>query len=457
MGLFKSQAPSRLGIKSPVRPISQGGVVLQPFRPVAISERRGGNGRSSSAAPVEVRQAAASKVVSSKRGKKVAVPLALPARVPPASPVLRETANSVKDEGSMSPENMSSNHTSPLSKSIGVKADSISISRLRRRSHVGGEQRNVDERFGKKITPLGKPIALEIDDDTVPMEVCKGAEAMDLSNSDDDDDKVEDADEDKNELKWLCEVCNAEHTVTSKTALAPFTKAHGFKICATPKDGDCFYNSVRSAVASGDVTVTVSEMREWVSHAISPEHLHFYQVQAQAHPQETWLDFVRQSAGPAGIPQPQTQPTVGRRSARLVALAGGTPSADVENAVGGGGAKVRTCAQLREYVQREGSEWGQSECLWADDMAFKVVAETLGLCILFVDMERAANACPWRLLAKCSNKAPQDVHYIVLKRQGPVGHFVYISTVDGRAYFTYEELPNAIKTLWRDHLVAEVG
>jgi hypothetical protein len=98
---------------------------------------------------------------------------------------------------------------------------------------------------------------------------------------------------------------------------------------------------------------------------------------------------------------------------------------------------------------REGSQYGNDKCLWADNVAFEVVAQRLHLCILFIDMERDKDAWPYRMLAKCAG-VPQ--YYIVLKREGPIGHFVYISADSGTAAFTADELPDVVKSLWQEHV-----
>lgn len=57
---------------------------------------------------------------------------------------------------------------------------------------------------------------------------------------------------------------------------------------------------------------------------------------------------------------------------------------------------------------------GESCCLWADDFAHHVVAKAHNLLLLFVDMERAGGANPYRVLAS----ADKPNHAIILKRQG---------------------------------------
>jgi hypothetical protein len=72
-------------------------------------------------------------------------------------------------------------------------------------------------------------------------------------------------------------------------------------------DGDCFYNSVRAAVASklaADVPL-VKKMREWVADIINSDHLSFYQMQAVAHPNEQWLQFVRQPTSAVEASKPR--------------------------------------------------------------------------------------------------------------------------------------------------------
>ncbi|CAN0018268.1 unnamed protein product, partial [Choristocarpus tenellus] len=89
---------------------------------------------------------------------------------------------------------------------------------------------------------------------------------------------------------------------------------------------------------------------------------------------------------------------------------------------------VTNVEEMRLFFRREGSIVGHDRCMWADDFAHLVVAERLRLAILFVDMEREKNAWPYRVLAKCRGEPER---YVVLKREGPVGHFVLITMLVG--------------------------
>ncbi|CAM9245228.1 unnamed protein product, partial [Discosporangium mesarthrocarpum] len=111
-------------------------------------------------------------------------------------------------------------------------------------------------------------------------------------------------------------------------------------------------------------------------------------------------------------------------------LGGQKGSAENKERVGEGGEKedrmplVTTVEELRRFFQREGSVVGHKRCMWADDFAHLVVAERLQLAILFVDMERAKDSWPYRVLATCEGEPDR---YVLLKREGPVGHFVLIT------------------------------
>jgi len=103
-------------------------------------------------------------------------------------------------------------------------------------------------------------------------------------------------------------------------------------------------------------------------------------------------------------------------------------------------AAVTTVEALRAYIQCEGSVVGESHCLWADDFAHSVVAQHLNLLILFIDMERSPGTTPYRVLA-CADR-PQRA--IILKRQGPVGHFVFLSCNQVAAGSPTATLGNAV-------------
>eukprot|EP00611_Tribonema_gayanum_P014460 TRINITY_DN2583_c0_g1_i1.p2 TRINITY_DN2583_c0_g1~~TRINITY_DN2583_c0_g1_i1.p2 ORF type:complete len:330 (-),score=155.71 TRINITY_DN2583_c0_g1_i1:204-1193(-) len=264
------------------------------------------------------------------------------------------------------------------------------------------------------------------------------------------------------DVVWMCEACAVEHCLTSKQALAPFRKAHGFKVHAVPKDGDCFYSSVCMALASVGVAVTVAQMREWVAASMTQDHLRFYQVHAEANPSASWLDFVRDTAsgrlrgspeaaeaGRTRAQRAEAQEQSGAAAAAAAAAKGESGGRTRRSGGEARGAAVQTVEQLREYIRREGSACGAGECMWADDAAFAVVAQRLRLGILFVDMERARCAWPYRQLATCEG---DPARYVVLKREGPAGHFVYIGAASGAAAFALRDLPNAVRALWREHL-----
>jgi len=207
-------------------------------------------------------------------------------------------------------------------------------------------------------------------------------------------------------LKLECDKCNMTHEYDGRTALAPFIRLHGLKLIQIPKDGDCFYHCIAMALRGEPFHehVEVSEMRRWVSAALTEDQLTFYRLLAQTRPDADWLEFARN----------------GRNS-------------------------VKNLEELKEYALREGNQEGSQACLWADSFAHSIIAEKLDLSLLFVDMERMRGAWPYRLLAESGHPK----RYIIMKREGPIGHFVLISTVEGQACFPANELPQIFRKLWK--------
>eukprot|EP00903_Cladosiphon_okamuranus_P013701 g12757.t1 len=105
-------------------------------------------------------------------------------------------------------------------------------------------------------------------------------------------------------VSWTCHGCGgAKHHLTSRSAMEPLQRVHGFKVQRVPNDGDCFFSSIKAALPDGAAAgteaakagraLTVAEMREWVAEEAGQEQLEFYILQAVAHPEDRWLDFVR--------------------------------------------------------------------------------------------------------------------------------------------------------------------
>eukprot|EP00752_Nemacystus_decipiens_P006910 g6204.t1 len=105
-------------------------------------------------------------------------------------------------------------------------------------------------------------------------------------------------------VSWTCRGCGgAKHHLTSRSAMEPLQRVHGFKVQRVPNDGDCFFSSIKAALPDGAAAgteaartgraLTVAEMREWVAEETGEEQLEFYTLQAGAHPEDRWLDFVR--------------------------------------------------------------------------------------------------------------------------------------------------------------------
>lgn len=301
-------------------------------------------------------------------------------------------------------------------------------------------------------------------------------------------------------LLWYCETCSTFHALTSTHAMTPFTKKHGLSMRDVGHDGDCFYSCVIECLKT-DVSLsneeesylTVQKLRDLVARRMTQEQLEFYRMEAQASPKAAHLDFVRPiSSGQEPNPSFRSAPALvvknkkgGIVTSRTTATARNSARlATVEHSIGGTGPEVDTLDELKEYVRREGRSRGMGNCLWADSFAQMVVAESFRLTILLVDMERDKGCFPFRFMHRfcmdtefdsqiatgCStsssksatrgSKGPPVIaaasivgnkseRFIILKRQGPVGHFQYMErTEDGRAVFTYKELPTVIRTLW---------
>jgi len=209
-------------------------------------------------------------------------------------------------------------------------------------------------------------------------------------------------------------------------------------------------------------TLTVEKLREAVARRVTQEQLEFYRMEAAASPKASHLDFVR----------PPKAPIAKKRK-----LSDDGPA---EVPVAPPGPLVDSLTALRSYVRREGRLAGQENCLWADSFAQMVVADELKLTILLVEMERERGCFPYRFLHRYREKGsepPPDPskkrsssrlsgsaiegeslnlgvnkntpeRFIILKRQGPVGHFMYVERDDGQACFLREELPEIVKRLW---------
>ena len=109
-------------------------------------------------------------------------------------------------------------------------------------------------------------------------------------------------------------------------------------------------------------------------------------------------------------------------------------------------------SQLREYVRREGSRFGDDSCLWADPFAFLVIARRLRLSLLLIDMERDKGATPFRILAE----AEHPTRCLVLKRQGGAGHFTLLAEASsGTALWPHGGVPNVIRACWPECLCCQ--
>ncbi|CAM9261711.1 unnamed protein product, partial [Scytosiphon promiscuus] len=51
-------------------------------------------------------------------------------------------------------------------------------------------------------------------------------------------------------VSWTCRACDgARHHLTSRSAMEPLQRAHGFKVQRVPNDGDCFFSSIEAALS----------------------------------------------------------------------------------------------------------------------------------------------------------------------------------------------------------------
>jgi len=111
---------------------------------------------------------------------------------------------------------------------------------------------------------------------------------------------------------------------------------------------------------------------------------------------------------------------------------------------------VQDLDDLKKLFLRLGAEYGPDECLWADEFAVQLIANLTNLAMVFIDIERGQGLSPYRLLA-CSESEPS--HLIVLKREGPIGHYSFISKLNGESCFRIDHsLPCVIPTLWKQHI-----
>ena len=119
---------------------------------------------------------------------------------------------------------------------------------------------------------------------------------------------------------------------------------------------------------------------------------------------------------------------------------------------------METLTDLKQYILRSGSEFGNDSCLWADSFAHQVITEQLRLHILLVDMERAKNAWPYRTLCRSEKRTP--LRYIVLLRETsahfrPLIWLKQVTTKESRHVmnFTFSEkdrseYPEVVKVLF---------
>lgn len=242
---------------------------------------------------------------------------------------------------------------------------------------------------------------------------------------------------------------------------------------------------------------SIAALRELVAAEIGEEQLDFYQMQALANPHEPWLECFRYSAKYIRnnkLPNiGKTQSSLPQQQVNAHKNDGNTDMQDEDESIKkpinkrtypqhqvdahkvdnntdvqdeDESAKkpinkrtykrraitIRTVEDLKQFILRQGSEYGAQSTFWADSFAQKVIADLLHLTILFVDMERDRNCWPYRVLVKGivhnridspnlesksnnNDEEKSSLRYIVVQRQGR-GHFTLMS---------YQELPNSEK------------
>ena len=225
---------------------------------------------------------------------------------------------------------------------------------------------------------------------------------------------------------YFCACCRETHLLERQcsVALAPFRRKCGWSFLPVARDGDCFYHCVSRALTAAATSeskeeLTVANQRDWVAEEITEEQLGFYRIQAAANEEEEWLEFAREPSSDEAAGEPR---------------------------------RVQDLSQLREYVRREGSRFGDDSCLWADPFAFLVIARRLRLSLLLIDMERDKGATPFRILAE----AEHPTRCLVLKRQGGAGHFTLLAEASsGTALWPHGGVPNVIRACWPECLCCQ--
>lgn len=196
----------------------------------------------------------------------------------------------------------------------------------------------------------------------------------------------------------------------SRRALIPLGRVHGFHWRKVGRDGDCFYASVVSACGlGGDVTGRIIALRAEVAREFGAEQLEMYRILATLGTAEyEWAEALRADGALDSL-----------EAARL---------------------------RIRRPATRDVSG------LWADAFAIGVVARRLCATILFVDMDRAREQSPYRVLARGGAAGSPPRAYIVLKLQR--GHFeplVHTDAESGREitrWARFGDLPPVVRALW---------
>ena len=240
---------------------------------------------------------------------------------------------------------------------------------------------------------------------------------------------------------------------------------------------------------------SIGALRKLVAAAIGDDQLDFYQMQAVAHPQESWLECFRSFDDDRSNIEESSSNLSQEKGAKDSGDLEGVTDQDPNNASSPSAADtikktnkksrknkrrpiaIQTVDELKQFILREGSEYGAHDCFWADSFAQKVTADQLYLTILFVDMERARDCWPYRVLVKgtarrlvsssdsetsegsentsgacCNDDEDFSLRFVVVQRQGR-GHFTLMSyqeTPSSRRVraFKASELPPAVSALW---------
>jgi len=106
---------------------------------------------------------------------------------------------------------------------------------------------------------------------------------------------------------------------------------------------------------------------------------------------------------------------------------------------------IKTIEDFRTWVCMEGAFVEPEKCFWADEHAFKVISHEFDVGLLLIDMQRKKGAWPYRIV---DDGKTNPTRYVVLKREA-VGHFQYVTRVNGSGVFLAEDMPDVLQKLFK--------